>query len=333
MANKRIGVVGATGAVGQTMISVLVERGVNAREIRAIASERSAGKAIRVGDGEAAVLPLSPEVFDDLDFALFALDDGLAREWVPVARKKGVVVVDNSAVYRLDPTVPLVVPEVNGRLLGAKPSLVANPNCSTIVLVVALAPIAREAGVKRIVAATYQSASGAGQAALDELDRGARAALAGEPVPADVFPAPLAFNCLPQVGGLTESGQSREERKMVDETRRILDAPNLPASFTCVRVPTRYAHAVAAHVETVRPVSVERVAELLSKAPGVTLGSPEADAPWPTPLSVAGRDEVYVGRLRKDEAFQNGLAFWVVGDNLRKGAATNAIQIAESLWG
>ncbi len=325
-----IGVAGVTGAVGRTMLRVLRERGWAVDDLRAFASKESEGRRLDLGEGSLAIEAISETALASCDLALFALDDDLAREWIPRAREHGVRVVDNSAAYRLAIDVPLVVPEVNGHLLDDRPSLVANPNCSTIALVVAVAPLLKAAGVRRLHCATYQSASGAGQAAEDELRQGAECRLRGDDDPSRVFPKPLAFNCLPQIGALDDDGVAREEWKMLAETRRILDRPALRASFTCVRVPTFVSHALAVHVETERPLSVPDATGLLERAAGLVVGD-GVSREWPTPRDAEGIDDVLVGRIRRDPASESGLLFWVVGDNLRKGAATNAIQIAERL--
>jgi aspartate-semialdehyde dehydrogenase len=313
------------------MVRVLEEHGYAEADIRLYASPRSAGGRIRIGNRDLAIVPLDERTFVDLDLALFALEDDLAKEWVPRARERGIRVVDNSSAFRLDPDVPLVVPEVNGALLDARPPVVANPNCSTIQLVVALAPLARTAGLRRVVAVTFQSASGAGQPALDELREGTRRFLAGEPEIPEVFPKPIAFNCIPKIGAFDADGRSREEQKMLAETRRILDLPDLAASFTCVRVPTLISHAVAVHVETLRAIEPAGLLEAWSRFPGVVVGDGRHAAGIPTPRDAAGRDEIFVGRLRRESGVEHGLAFWVVADNLRKGAATNAVQIADVL--
>jgi len=326
-----LAVVGATGAVGSTMVRVLSERGVAASRVVLLASPRSEGGRMPYGDTELPVRVLDRSSFRGVATALFALDDALAEEWVPFARQEGVTVVDNSATFRLHPEVPLVVPEVNGQLLDARPTLVANPNCSTIVLVLALAPLARAAGLRRVHGVTFQSASGAGAAALAELRAGSHAHLEGDPEEAAVFRKPLAFNCLPEVGSMRADGHTREEWKMREESRKILALPELPASFTCVRVPSFIAHAVAMHIELERPLGAEEARTILASAAGILLGDGRDEAMWPTPRDAAGRDEVFVGRLRNDPSVENGLQLWAVGDNLRKGAATNAIQIAEIL--
>jgi aspartate-semialdehyde dehydrogenase len=328
MGTRTLAIVGATGAVGETMRTVLAERGVPASHLRLIASERSAGREIHYRGKPLPIRALEPEAFDGVELALFALGDDLAREWVPIARERGTWVVDNSSVYRMDTAVPLVVPDVNPGALAGAPGLVANPNCSTIIMVTALAPIARAAGIARLVGVTYQSASGAGADAVAELEAGTRALLDGLDPPREAFPVPLAFDCLPAIGRAMSDGSTREEWKMREETRRILDRPALRAAFTCVRVPTYVGHAVAVHLETETPLDAEAARALLGSAPGVTLGDGTARMRWPTPRGAAGRDDVLVGRVR-DDGF--GIAFWVVGDNLRRGAATNAVDIAEAL--
>jgi len=328
-----LAILGATGAVGRTMLEVLVERGVDPARVRLLASARSAGRRVEMGEGVREVESLDDASLDGLDLALVALDDPLAARWVPRLRERGIRVVDNSATYRLDPGVPLVVPEVNGALLDHGPGLVANPNCSTIVLVMAIAPLVRAVGVRRVVAVTFQSASGAGAPAMDELVAGTRDVLDGKPAASEVFAPPLAFDCLPRVGGARPDGRTREEWKMEVEGRRILDLPDLPVSTTCVRVPVMISHGIAIHLELDREVDPEEARRLIGAMPGVLLGDGHDPDGFATPRQAAGRDEVLVGRIRRDPGLPNGLALWAVGDNLRKGAASNAVDIADALLG
>jgi aspartate-semialdehyde dehydrogenase len=329
-----LAVVGATGAVGRTMLTVLAERGVDPVRIRALASDRSAGQRLDVGGAGVEVEALEEADLDGLRLALFALDDPLARVWVPRFRERGVLVVDNSATYRLDPEVPLVIPEVNGALLESHPSLVANPNCSTIVLVMAITPLVRAVGVRRVVAVTFQSASGAGAPAIDELLAGTRALLDGhEPPASKVFPRPLALDVIPHVGGARDDGRTREEWKIEVETRRILDLPDLPVSTSCVRVPVLVSHGVAIHLELARSLETSEAHAILAGMPGVVVGDGADALGFATPRTAAGRDEIFVGRIRQDPGLPHGLAMWAVGDNLRKGAASNAVDIAGRLLG
>lgn len=328
-----LAVLGATGAVGRTMLDVLVERGADPHRVRLLASARSAGLEIEVGGIARTVESLDDADLDGLTTALVALDDPVAAVWVPRLRERGIRVIDNSATYRLDPDVPLVVPEVNGSLLDGGPELVANPNCSTIVLVMAIAPLVREVGVERVVAVTFQSASGAGSPAMDELLAGTRDILDGNEPRAELFERPLAFDCLPRVGGPRDDGRTREEWKIEAEGRRILGQPDLAVSTTCVRVPVMISHGIAVHLELARDVAPEEARALIGAMPGVLLGDGHDPDGFATPRQAAGRDEVFVGRIRRDPGLPHGLALWAVGDNLRKGAASNAVDIAGALLG
>jgi aspartate-semialdehyde dehydrogenase len=318
----RIAVVGATGTVGRTMLSLLRERSFPADEIVLFASARSAGLDI---DGRAV------EVLDDaaelggFDIALFSAGAGASREWAPRFVDHGAVVIDNSSAFRREPSVPLVVSEVNPHALKHHRGLIANPNCSTMQLMVALAPIYRAAGIERLIVATYQSVSGTGRKAIAELDDQARATLSGIEMPApEVYPDHIAFNVIGAAGSFAEGDDhTDEERKMMFETRKILEDESIGIAVTCVRVPVRIGHSEAVNVQTRAPLSAERARELLADAPGVILEQ------VPTPLGAEGRDEVFVGRIRRDESHPRALSMWVVSDNLRKGAATNAVQIAE----
>jgi aspartate-semialdehyde dehydrogenase len=320
-----IGVAGATGLVGQAMLQVLSERSVDPANVRALASERSAGVRLTMGKSTIPVSPLTEDALADLDLLLVALGDDLARTWVERARARGISVVDNSAAYRLDPDVPLVIPEVNGHLLDHRPRVIANPNCSTITMIVPLASLAARGDLRHVHAATYQSASGAGTDAIRALHDRSRDGLDGKPL-GDLD---MAFNCLPAIGRLDEDGHCREERKMVRESRRILDLPDLALTCTTVRVPTEISHGVAVHAVFDSPMSVEEAAARLGAGTGVRMG---VRNDLPTPRAVAGRDDVTVGRLRSG-GDDRVIAFWAVADNVRKGAATNTVQIAERLMG
>jgi aspartate-semialdehyde dehydrogenase len=327
-----VAVVGATGAVGEIMRQVLAERQFPLRAIKFLASERSAGKTIEFMGKTYAVEPLRPEAFAGSDIVLSSTPALISREWSPIAAKAGAIVVDNSSAWRMDPEVPLVVPEVNADALRHIPrGIVANPNCSTIQMVVALKPLHDLARIRRVVVSTYQASSGKGAKGLFELDAQVQAVGRGEPVPAaKAHAAQLAGNVLPHDWKPGEEGYSEEEWKMIRETRKIMGDDSILVSPTTVRVPVRIGHAEAINLEFANPITVEQAKAALARAPGIVLiddGKGEA----PLPLNVAGRDEVFVGRVRRDPTVPNGLNLWVVADNLRKGAATNAIQIAEVL--
>jgi aspartate-semialdehyde dehydrogenase len=329
--SHRVIVLGATGLVGRTMLRVLEERDLAIGELRPLASGREPGRAIEFRGRMIPVRAVSPEAFAGADLALFACKNPIAQEWAPVARAAGVAVVDNSSAFRYDDSVPLVVPEVNGPLLSSLPPLVANPNCSTIAIAAALAPLARAAGLGRVVVATYQSVSGAGSAALEELERGVRAGLEGPPPPRPDGAAPFAFNVVPHIDRFEANGYSREEMKVVWETRKILGLPGLAVTATAVRVPVRVGHAAAVNVTLERPLDPGEARALWAATPGITVLDDPAASRYPTPLLAAGRDDVLVGRVRRDISQKSGLEFFVASDNLRKGAATNAVQIAEAL--
>jgi aspartate-semialdehyde dehydrogenase len=329
----RIAVVGATGNVGRVMLEVLRERGLD-DDLVLFASPRSAGMEI---DGRPVQVLDDAADLANIDIALFSAGASTSRAWARRFADAGAVVVDNSSAFRRDPEIPLVVSEVNPHVLSTHNGIIANPNCSTMQLMVALAPIHRAVGIERLVVSTYQSVSGTGKAALDELDAQIRAALAGEPLPDPaIYPDHIAFNVIGAAGSFPDGDDhTDEERKMMFETRKILEAPEIGVAVTCVRVPVRVSHSESVNVQTREPLPVQRAVELLREAPGVTLD--DADLPpaqaTPSPLRAAGRDEVFVGRLRRDESHPRALQMWVVSDNLRKGAATNAVQIAELLIG
>jgi aspartate-semialdehyde dehydrogenase len=325
MAASRVAVVGATGVVGTTMLALLRERGFPASEVVAFASARSAGREL---DGGLVVRALDDSAdLSGFDIALFSAGASTSREWAPRFVEHGATVIDNSSAFRRDPEIPLVVSDVNPHALKAHDGLIANPNCSTMQLMVALAPIHRAAGIERLVVATYQSVSGTGQKALVELDAQSRAALDGAPAPAaQIYPEPIGFNVIGAAGSFAEGDDhTDEERKMMFETRKILEDEAIGIAVTCVRVPVRVSHSIAVNVQTREPISIEAVRGLLQNAPGIVLED------VPTPLRAEGRDEVFVGRLRGDASHPRALSMWVVSDNLRKGAATNAVQIAELL--
>ena len=321
-----VAVLGATGAVGRTMLAVLAERGVPVDGLTLLASARSAGTRIEWGGAEHTVRAPEPGVFRGVDVALFSAGAERSREWATRAADEGAVVIDNSSAWRMDPDVPLLVPEVNAHALAERPrGIIANPNCSTIQAVVALAPLHRAVGLRRVLYTTFQSVSGAG-----EKGRGAlRQELNGGRAEGSPFTRPIAGNVVAQIGGFGPNGFTGEEEKMRGETRKILDAPDLPVVATCVRVPVDLGHAVQVTLELNRPLALSEAVDVLTGAPGVVVA--EAPEAFPSPREIAGRDEVFVGRIRVDPDFAETLHLWVVADNLRKGAATNAVQILELL--
>ena len=328
-----VGVVGATGAVGREMVRLLDDRDFPFESLRLLASPRSVGETVFAGRRELAVEALTPESFDELDLALFSAGSEVSREMAPEAVERGCVVVDNSSAWRGDPRVPLVVPEVNPDDLAeyASRGIVANPNCSTIQMVVALKPLADMAGLRRVVVTTYQSVSGAGQKGIDELSGQVRALLTGQAVELGVHPHQVAFNCLPHIGDFREDGYTTEEWKLVDESRRILAMPTLEVAPTAVRVPVFSGHAEALAIETIEPLEVDEARHALAAADGVTvLDDPERNI-YPMPFHSTGKDGVFVGRIRRDPDREHVLHIWVTADNVRKGAALNAVQIAELL--
>ena len=323
-------VLGATGLVGRTLVALLEERRFPVAELRLLATE-GGGRGASFRGERIPIEAVCPEAFDGADLALFACANDVSTRWAQVARERGVRVVDNSSAFRYAPDVPLVVPEVNGELLDAGPWLVANPNCSTIAIALALAPLARAARLERVQVATYQSVSGAGAEALAELESGVRAGLDGDPPPRTGGAAPYAFNVVPHIDRFEDNGYTREEMKVVWETRKILRLPELPVTVTAARVPVRVGHAAAVVATLAAPLSPAHARELWSAFPGIQVLDDPAAHRYPTPLLAAGSDQVLVGRVRVDLADPRGLCFWVASDNLRKGAATNAIQIAERL--
>ncbi len=332
MKKYRVGLVGI-GAVGTEMVKVLRQRGFPASEIRIMA--RSARDELVAGE-TFHVVETTPEAFDGLDIVLFAGTEGAkgaSKQFGWEAVRRGCVVIDNGDDFRMDPRVPLVIPEINAAALDAHQGLIANPNCSTIITLMGLAPLHRAVPLRRFTAVTFQSVSGTGRAAIDELDRQARAWAAGQPLTASVYPRQIVFNVLPQIGGLKPEmpGFTSEEAKMLFESRKILGAPELRVAATCVRVPVFYAHSIALHLEFSAPMPPERAREILAASPGIRIRDDLAQAEFPTPLEVQHGDDVQVGRIRADPSAENGLALWAVGDNIRKGAAQNAVQIAETM--
>ena len=331
MNSIRIAVIGATGAVGRVLLDIVEERGFPADEIRLCASRRSWGKRIAVNGRDLTVEEATPKLLGEVDIVFIAAGGDVSREIAPLAVERGAVVVDKSSTFRMDPAVPLVVPEVNADDLEDNRGIISSPNCSSTPLVMALKPLDDANPVTRVVADTYQSVSGAGAAAMDELNAQAGQVLAGEtPVPSS-FSHQIAFNVLPHVENFTENGYTSEEMKMIHETRKILHRPDLAVSATCVRVPVMVSHSEAVHVEFERPISPSEVRDILSAAPGMVVLDDPASSVYPMPVEAEGLDPVFVGRIRRDESHPRGIVMWLVSDNLRKGAALNAIQIAEEL--
>lgn len=329
----RVAVVGATGAVGSTILGIMRERGFPADDVVPFASERSAGRKIDWGDRDLTVAALSEESIDGFGLALFSAGSGISEEWGPRFAEKGAVVVDNSSYWRMKEDVPLVVSEVNPSALDAHSGIVANPNCSTMQMVVALKPILDEVGIERIVVSTYQAVSGTGQRAVEELHDQALAVLEAKEVPAPgVYPHQIAFNAVPQVESFKDGDDyTTEERKMMAETRKILGDERIGVSATCVRIPVYTGHSESINVQTRKDLSPERCRDILSAAPGVRVLDSPGNGLYPLAIVAAGGDDVLVGRIRRDPSHDRCLNLWVVGDNLRKGAALNAVQLAERL--
>ena len=329
-----LAVVGATGAVGETMLSILAERDFPAAKVYALASERSVGKRVAYGDRHLVVEALEGFAFDEVDIGLFSPGASVSAVYAPRAAASGCVVIDNTSQFRYDDDVPLVVPEVNPQALAGytQRNIIANPNCSTIQMLVALKPIEDAVGIERINVATYQAVSGTGKNAIEELARQSADLLNGQPIDAEVYPRQIAFNCLPHIDDFQANAYTKEEMKLVWETRKIFDRPDLRVNSTCVRVPVFYGHSEAVHLETRAKISASRVRDLLSKAPGIKVLDETRDGGYPTPVTdAANQDAVAVGRIRKDISHERGINLWVVADNVRKGAALNSVQIAELL--
>ena len=326
-----VAIAGATGVVGGTVRAILEERAFPVGELRLLASARSAGRRLPFGGSDVEVRELAPGSFDGVDLVFFAAGGSVSKEFVPQAVAAGATVIDKSSMFRQDPGVPLVVPEVNGDHLAAHTGIIATPNCSTIQMVVALKPIYDAAGIERVVVSTYQAVSGSGQGGIAALAAQTGQWAAGEPVEAQFYPHQIAFNVLPHIDGFLPTGSTKEEQKMVDETVKIFADPELKVTATCVRVPVFGAHSEAVNVQTKRKLSAAEARELLAAAPGIEVVDDPAELQYPMPLPAEGKDPVYVGRIREDATIANGLDLWVVSDNLRKGAALNAVQIAEEL--
>jgi aspartate-semialdehyde dehydrogenase len=326
-----VAVVGATGAVGNEMIETLEHRDFPVEKLRLFASERSEGKALKFREKEILVESINEQSFKGIDIALFSAGAERSKIWAPVAAGSGCVVVDNSSQWRMDPKVPLVVPEVNPHDLKWHKGIIANPNCSTIQMVVVLKPIHDAAKIKRVVVTTFQAVSGTGQKAIDELLQQTTDLLNFKEIKCNVYPYQIAFNVLPHIDKFLENGYTKEEMKMVNETRKILGDSSLKITATTVRVPVFRCHSESLNIETEKKLLPNEVRAILSGAPGVIVYDAPDKNVYPIPIDVAGKDETYVGRIREDESIENGINMWIVADNLRKGAALNAVQIAEKL--
>ncbi|MFH1836590.1 MAG: aspartate-semialdehyde dehydrogenase [Candidatus Omnitrophota bacterium] len=341
-AKYNVAVMGATGAVGAQFLKILAQRDFPIAELRLLASERSKGKKLRFKDEAIEVQVLGKDSFRGIDIVLASAGAKRSKEFLPYAVKAGAVCVDNSSAFRMDPKIPLVVPEVNAHAIKEHKGIIANPNCSTIQMVLPLCVIKREAGLKRIVVTTFQSVSGAGQGNILEMEKQVKHlskkdshyGIGEHNVPAEMiseFPYQIAYNLLPQIDVFDEDLYTKEEIKMINETRKILEEPKLAVTATCVRVPVYYAHSESVNVETKKKLSVKKAVELMKVFPGITVVDDPAKSIYPMPIKAEGKDDVFVGRIREDGSVENGLNMWVVADNLRKGAALNAVQIAELL--
>ncbi len=326
-----VAVVGATGAVGRLIRRLLEERRFPYGKIKFLASARSAGKELPFKGQSVTVEELTPEAFDHIDLAIASTPDDVAAEFIPGAVERGVVVVDESGYWRMDPKVPLVVPEVNPDAIGRHQGIISSPNCSTTQMVLAMKPLHDAGRVRRVVVSTYQATSGAGVGGERDLEQGSRAQLDGQPYEYTTFAHPIAFNCLPQIGRPKHEGYTSEEMKMVHETHKIFDDDTIRVCPTCVRVPVTNCHSESILVETEKKVTADEARELFAATPGITVIDDLAAGRYPMPINCDDRDDVFIGRIREDLSSENGLAFWCVSDNLRKGAATNAVQIAELL--
>ena len=329
--SQHVAIAGATGAVGTEFLKLLEARDFPMKSLRLLASSRSAGSKLKFRGENLEVEELTPKSFKGIDIAFFSAGGSRSKEFAPHAVDSGAVVIDNSSAFRMDEKVPLVVPEINPKQALEHQGLIANPNCSTIQMVVALNPIHSAANIQRVVVSTYQAVSGAGASAMEELKQQLRAWANDEPMKQEVFPTQIAYNLFPHIDVFQDNGYTKEEMKMVHETRKIMNAPNMQISATCVRVPVLRAHSEAIWVETEKPLSESEARELFEKEPGIVVQDERESGGYPTPWHITETQETYVGRIRKDISHPNGLTFWVVADQLYKGAALNAIQIAEVL--
>ena len=328
-----VAVAGATGAVGNEMIKILEERGFPIASLKLLASSRSLGTPLEFGGEELTTDELTEDSFEGVDIALFSAGGSPSKQFAPAAAAAGCVVIDNSSAWRMDPEVPLVVPEVNPQAIAdhRNKGIIANPNCSTIQMVVVLKPIYDAVGIERVVVSTYQAVSGTGKRAMEELTEQTRQLMTFQDVKPEVYPHRIAFNCFPHIGGFLENGYTEEEMKMVLETRKIMGDPNLKISATTVRVPVFYGHSEAVNIQTRHKISAKEARVMLFQAPGIRVVDNPSERLYPMPMEAAGIDETLVGRIREDISIENGLDLWIVADNVRKGAALNAVQIAELL--
>ena len=328
-----VAVVGATGAVGNEMVSILQERHFPVRQLKLLASTRSSGTQMEFKGKQHAVEVLDENSFGGMDIGLFSAGGSVSEKFAPVAGKAGCVVIDNTSAFRMDPQCPLVVPEVNPHAIAqySQKNTIANPNCSTIQMVVALKPIHDVARIKRIVVSTYQAVSGTGKRAIHELEDQVLAIYNNREVPRQVYPHQIAFNCLPHIDVFFDNGYTKEEIKMVNETKKIMEDDSIRITATTVRVPVFYSHSESVNIETEKKLTADQVREILSKAPGVVVVDNPKKNEYPLALHATGKDETFVGRIREDDSIPNGINLWIVSDNIRKGAALNAVQIAEIL--
>jgi aspartate-semialdehyde dehydrogenase len=333
MKTFNVAVVGATGAVGNEMIRILEERNFSVGQLKLLASERSLGKSLEYKGKSIPVDVLNENSFGGMQIGLFSAGGSISEKFAPIATKAGCVVVDNTSAFRMVPDIPLVVPEVNPEAIGQykNKGIIANPNCSTIQMVVTLKPIHDAARIKRIVVSTYQAVSGTGKKAIEELSLQTQAILNGQDPAVKVYPHQIAFNCLPQIDVFLDNGYTKEEMKMVNETKKIMNEPSMAVTATTVRVPVFYCHSESVNIETERKITPAEVKQLLAKSPGIKVMDDPSQRLYPLAIHAAGKDDIYVGRIREDESITNGINLWIVSDNLRKGAALNAVQIAEIL--
>ncbi len=331
MSKYRVAVVGATGAVGQEMIRIVEQRNFPVSEMKLVASERSKGRLLKFKGNDLPVENLSEFSFSGIDIVLSSPGAAVSKKYVPRAVKEGAIVIDNTSAFRMEPDVPLVVPEVNPHAIPRHKGLIANPNCSTIQLVVVLKPIHIKARIKRVVISTYQAASGAGAPAMNELMEQTELVIAGKRVTAKALPCQIAFNVFPHIDVFLDNAYTKEEIKLVHETQKIMEDDSIQITATAVRVPVFIGHSESVNIETEKAITPEEVKEILKSAPGIAVVDNPAANEYPVPVNSSGRDEVFVGRIRKDESIGNGINLWIVSDNLRKGAALNAVQIAEKV--
>ena len=327
----KVAILGATGAVGTELLALLEERNFPLGKLKVLASERSAGKSIKFAGEDIIIEAVNESSFDGVDIVLASAGGSISKQWLPIATKAGAVSIDNSSAFRMHPDVPLIVPEVNPEAAANHKGIIANPNCTTILMAVAIYPLHQVQPIQRIIAATYQSASGAGARAMEEVKVQSQAILNGEPAIPEILPYPLAFNLFPHNSPMTDNSYCEEEMKMVNETRKLFGDSDIRISATCVRVPVLRAHSEAINLEFLHPFPVEKAREILAEAAGVELVEDFSKNYFPMPIDASGKDDVLVGRIRQDISHPNGLELWLCGDQIRKGAALNAVQIAELL--